>query len=488
MAAIFTNNQWKAGKGPIFSSYNPATQEIVWEGHAAEEEDVNEAVLNAKKAFKEWSRLSIDDRSTILSRFAEILERETLTFAEAISLETGKTLWESKKEISAMITKVEISNKAYGIRCAGILRDQNSAKNITRHFPHGVLAVLGPFNFPGHLPNAHIVPALLAGNTIVFKPSELTPRVSEKICSYWEQAGLPKGVFNMLQGGGNLGQALAKHPFIDGLLFTGSYKTGQWLSQAFASHPEKILVLEMGGNNPLIIGNISDYKAAAFITIQSAYLTSGQRCTCARRLIVPQGEPGERFLQSLKDMIDKLKIGSYNSVPEPFMGPVIREAQALRILDIQKNLVERGAETIVETRHLKIGTGLISPGLIDVTNVKERTDEEIFGPFLQVIRVKNLEEAIKEANNTRYGLSSGILSDSEEEYEIFLNNVRAGVVNWNNPLTGASSAAPFGGIKCSGNYRPGGYYSADYCAYPIASTESSKMHIPQELPPGMVLS
>lgn len=483
--SIFTNNEWKSGSGPIFSSYNPATQDIIWEAESASAEDINEAVVNAKKAFKSWSRLSIDERTLFLTHFSEILEKDLASFAETISLETGKPLWESKNEIRAMITKIEISIKAYGIRCAGIMRDVNASRNITRHLPHGVIAVLGPFNFPGHLPHGHIVPALLAGNTIVFKPSELTPLVAEKMIQYWKESGLPKGVLNMVQGGPEIGQALAKHSQINGLYFTGSYKTGKWLSETFGSHPEKILVLELGGNNPLVIGKISDYEAAAYATIQSAYLTAGQRCTCARRLIVPQGRDGDEFIQNLIEMISRIVVGPYNAFPEPFMGPVIRESHALRMIDSQTFLAKNGGQKLVEMRHLKNGTGFLSPGLMDVTLVKNRPDEEIFGPFLQVIRVKNFEEAIDEANNTKFGLAAGLLSDLQEEYDIFYKEVHAGVLNWNNPLTGASSAAPFGGIRCSGNYRPSAYYAADYCAYPVSSTESPKVHIPLQKTPGI---
>ena len=303
----------------------------------------------------------------------------------------------------------------------------------------------------------------------------------------WEQAGLPPGVINLVQGGRETGRSLSGSPGIDGLFFTGSWPTGKSLSEQLAAHPEKILALEMGGNNPLVIGDISDTKAAAYATIQSAYLTSGQRCTCARRLIVPVGESGDRFLKELQTMIGNIKVGPYTDTPEPFMGPVISEAAASRLMEAQESLKTKGGVPLVEMRRFKSGTGLISPGLMDVTNVPERPDEEYFGPFLQVIRVPGFNEAIEEANKTSYGLSAGLISNRKEHYEEFYRKVRAGVINWNVQLTGASSSAPFGGVGHSGNHRPSAYYAADYCSYPVASMEAEELQMPGSVSPGITL-
>ncbi len=483
--SIFTNHQWKMGSGPTFVSRNPATGEVIWEGRAATQEEVNEVVANARSAFKEWSLLNIDERSQYLNTVVDIIQQNFQNLAEVISKETGKPLWESKTEVVTIINKVGLSFEAYGRRCAGMIREQPVGRSVTHHKPHGVIAVFGPFNFPGHLPHSHIIPALLAGNTIVFKPSELTPLIAEEISKYWEKCGLPKGVFNLIQGGPEIGQSLIHHPDINGLFFTGSYKVGRMISEIFGSHPEKILALEMGGNNPLVIGNISDYHTAAYLIIQSAYLTAGQRCTCARRLIVPKGEQGDQLIQSLIKMTKNIVIGKYTDHPEPYIGPVISEDHALQLLKAQEELAKRGGNALIEMKHLQPSTGFINPGLMDVTAVADRPDQEIFGPFLQIIRVKDLQEAIQEANRTCYGLAAGLLSERREEYDMFYRNIRAGIINWNTQLTGASSAAPFGGIGWSGNHRPSAYYAADYCSYPVASLESSQMKMPSSLPPGL---
>jgi succinylglutamic semialdehyde dehydrogenase len=485
--SLFINNQWKPGTGPLFASYNPANGERLWQGDAASSQDVDEAVRCAQQASAEWSSLLFEERIPYLNAFKEILRDSQQTLATIISKETGKPLWDASNEVTSMINKIAISIDAYHQRCAPIVNDQTPIHSWTRHRPHGVVAVFGPYNFPGHLPNGHIIPALLAGNTVVFKPSELTPLVAEETLRCWQKVNLPKGVLNLVQGGRDTGQALLHHPAIQGLFFTGSYQTGKFLSEYFGSQPSKILALEMGGNNPLVIGQIQDLQAAAYLTIQSAYLSSGQRCTCARRLIVPQSTQGEAFLQVLVKMIGTLTIGPYDQVPEPFMGPVITEAHAHRLLDAQEKLKSKGGESLIEMRALQSGTGFISPGLMDVTPVVDRPDEEIFGPFLQLIRVKDFQSAIEEANHTQFGLAAGLLSDQQAEYEPFYRSIQAGVINWNTPLTGASSQAPFGGIKCSGNFRPSAYYAADYCAYPVASLETSQLKMPTVLTPGLPL-
>jgi len=484
--SIFSCKEWKQGNGVIFSSYNPATGHMLWQGKSADVNQINEAVMSARQAFPTWSNLTIDERTIFLNNFQQILKLESSNLTEIIAKETGKTLWDSASEVKAMIDKIELSLGAYGSRCAGMINIiQPATRNIVRHRPHGVIVVIAPFNFPGHLANGHIIPALLAGNTIVLKPSELTPLVAEKMIECWEKAKLPKGVINLVQGGSEVGKALVENPQINGVFFTGSYKTGKWLIETLGRQSTKILAVEMGGNNPLIIGNTEHIKLAAYQAIQSAYLSSGQRCTCARRLIIIKNNKTEEFIQFFQELIESIVVGAYDSNPEPYMGPVIRELHAINFLKSQEMLAHSGGKILNEMKHLAKGTGLLSPGLMDVTHVKDRPDEEIFGPFLQIIRVNNLEEALQEANSTKFGLSAGIITDHQSDYDFFYKNIRAGVVNWNTQLTGASSSAPFGGIGWSGNFRPSAYYAADYCSYPVASMETSDFKNPLNMPPGL---
>lgn len=486
--AHFINHQWSKGSGLPFSSHNPATGEVVWQGNAAGAEDVHAAIAAARTAFDTWSVTTPQQRIAFIELYGNALKMSSDKIAQAISKEVGKPLWESKMEVTAMINKIGVSIEAYQKRCAEVAKEYGGGTSYTRHKPHGVIAVFGPFNFPGHIPNGQMIPALLAGNTVILKPSEMTPLAAEEMIRCFEQAGFMKGVVNLIQGGRETGRLLAGDHNIDGVFFTGSWETGRILSEQLAKTPEKILALELGGNNPLVIDEITDHKTAALMTIQSAFITAGQRCTCARRLIVPKGEKGDLFLKTLADMVKQIKVGPYTESPEPFMGPVISPHAATHILAAQSTLKARGAKSIVDTHLLKVDTALLSPGLIDVTDVRNRPDEEIFGPLLQVIRVNDFDAAIAEANNTAFGLTAGLLSNNKANYEKFYQKIRAGVVTWNTPVTGATgAAAPFGGIKRSGNNRPSGYYTIDYCAYPVASVEVNEMKPPANIPPGITL-
>ncbi|MDB0034816.1 succinylglutamate-semialdehyde dehydrogenase, partial [bacterium] len=433
----------------------------------------------------DWFMLGFEGRLAIIEAYRIELEENKADIAEAIAQETGKPQWETATEAGAMIGKIGLSVAAYHKRTGHSESDIPVGRAVLRHKPHGVVAVFGPYNFPGHLPNGHIVPALLAGNTVVFKPSELTPKVAELMLKLWEKAGLPAGVINLVQGEVETGKALASHPQIDGLFFTGSSRTGHILHQQYAGEPGKILALEMGGNNPLIIKGVKDTKAAVHDIIQSAYISSGQRCTCARRLYVEKGVEGDALLTELTAAVKRIQVGAWNTQPQPFMGAMISEAAAKGMVEAQRNLLNLGGLLLVELVHIEVGTGLVSPGLIDVSQVIELPDEEYFGPLLQVIRYTNFDEAIKLANNTRYGLSAGILADNRDDYEYFLARIRAGIVNWNKQITGASGAAPFGGVGASGNHRASAFYAADYCAYPVASVEADVVSLPASLSPGL---
>lgn len=473
--------EWIAGTGEPFASRDPATGAEVWRGRAASEGDVAHACAAARAAFPSWAALAVEDRALVLRRFAEVLQRRTDWLAEAICREVGKPRWEARTEVQSMIGKIAISIDAQQQRCG----ERRTGAVVTRFRPHGVVAVFGPFNFPGHLPNGHIAPALLAGNTVVFKPSERAPGVAARTMAAWIEAGPPPGALNLVHGARATGQALVARPEIDGVFFTGSARGGRWLHEHFAGRPEKILALEMGGNNPLVVWNARAAAAAVVTTIQSAFLTAGQRCTCARRLIVRADAGGDAFLAQLVAATQALRVGAWTDEPEPFMGPVIGPDAAQALRDVQANLVARGAKVLIELRQLAPDTGRVAPGIIDVTDVGDRPDEEIFGPLLQVIRVRDFDAALAEANATRFGLAAGLLSDERELWEKFRADVRAGIVNWNQPLTGASSAAPFGGIGRSGNHRPSAYFAADYCNHPVASIEAEAMSLPASLPPGL---
>lgn len=488
MSTLYIAGNWQAGQGEAFESLNPVTQQVVWSGQGATAAQVDVAVQAARQAFPAWASRTLEDRITVLEAFAASLKSQADALAQCIGEETGKPLWESATEVTSMVNKIAISVQSYRERTgekSGPLGDANA---VLRHKPHGVVAVFGPYNFPGHLPNGHIVPALLAGNAVVFKPSELTPKVAELTVKCWIEAGLPAGVLNLLQGGRDTGIALAANSGIDGLFFTGSSRTGNALHQQFAGRPDKILALEMGGNNPLVVDEVSDVEAAVYTVIQSAFISAGQRCTCARRLLVPQGVWGDAFLERLVEVTRNIEVGAYDQQPAPFMGSVISLHAATALLAAQEQLLSNGALALLEMTQPHATSALLTPGIIDVSEVSDPLDEELFGPLLQVLRYSDFDNAIALANDTQYGLAAGLLSDSEARYKQFWLQSRAGIVNWNKQLTGAASSAPFGGVGASGNHRASAYYAADYCAYPVASLESSSLTLPATLTPGVRLS
>ncbi|SDL49700.1 succinylglutamic semialdehyde dehydrogenase [Pseudomonas indica] len=487
MTTHYIAGAWQAGEGDALESRNPVGQAVLWQGAAASPAQVDAAVQAARAAFPAWARRPLEERIAILDTFAATLKAHGDELARAIGEETGKPLWEAATEATSMVNKVAISIQSYRERTGEKSGPLADATAVLRHKPHGVVAVFGPYNFPGHLPNGHIVPALLAGNAVVFKPSELTPKVAELTVKCWIEAGIPAGVLNLVQGARETGIALAGHAGIDGLFFTGSSRTGNLLHQQFAGRPDKILALEMGGNNPLIVDQVADVDAAVYTIVQSAFISAGQRCTCARRLLVPQGAWGDALLARLVQVAAQIKVGRFDEQPAPFMGSVVSLLAARQLLEAQAALLAKGAVALLAMTQPEADAALLTPGILDVTAVAERPDEEFFGPLLQVIRYTDFDAAIAEANATQYGLAAGLLSDSRERYQQFWVESRAGIVNWNKQLTGAASSAPFGGVGASGNHRPSAYYAADYCAYPVASLESEALSLPATLTPGVSL-
>ncbi|EHX8514990.1 succinylglutamate-semialdehyde dehydrogenase, partial [Escherichia coli] len=374
---LWINGDWITGQGASRVKRNPVSGEVLWQGNDADAAQVEQACRAARAAFPRWARLSLAERQVVVERFAGLLERNKGELTAIIARETGKPRWEAATEVTAMINKIAISIKAYHVRTGEQRSEMPDGAASLRHRPHGVLAVFGPYNFPGHLPNGHIVPALLAGNTIIFKPSELTPWSGEAVMRLWQQAGLPPGVLNLVQGGRETGQALSALEDLDGLLFTGSANTGYQLHRQLSGQPEKILALEMGGNNPLIIDEVADIDAAVHLTIQSAFVTAGQRCTCARRLLLKSGAQGDAFLARLVAVSQRLTPGNWDDEPQPFIGGLISEQAAQQVVTAWQQLEAMGGRTLLAPRLLQSETSLLTPGIIEMTGVAGVPDEEV---------------------------------------------------------------------------------------------------------------
>ncbi|MEZ5694035.1 MAG: succinylglutamate-semialdehyde dehydrogenase [Altererythrobacter sp.] len=453
---------------PEIVSYEPATGKELWRSPIG---DVEAAVETARRAWPAWAAQPLATRIELVRRFANEVRKESDRLAETISRETGKPLWEARTEVESVVAKVDISVSAYADRTGQKKLDsalQGTAA--VRHKPHGVMVVLGPYNFPAHLPNGHIVPALIAGNAVIFKPSEKTPATGELLMQCFNRAGISAAVAQFFVGGPEEGKQLVAHRGVDGILFTGSAQAGIAINKRLAANPGKIVALEMGGNNPIVVIDTPKVSDAATLIIQSAFTSAGQRCTAARRLIIKESMYGA-IVDEMKAMTTRIIVDEPFADPAPFMGPVIDNDAAHQMVESFLYFLSNGGKAIRHMTRPSDDLPFLTPGIIDTTDMADRPDVELFGPLLQVIKVKDFDAAIAEANRTRFGLSASLIGGSPQDYNRFWANIRAGIINWNRPTNGASSKAPFGGLGLSGNHRPAAYYAADYCAYPVASTE-----------------
>lgn len=471
---LHLDHAWKAGRGPRFTVIDPARQEAVFAADSADAAQVQSAVDSAARAGRDWAARPAEARAATMLAYAERLKARAADLAACITREMGKARWEADAEVQAMIGKVALSIRAREARAGARVEDAAFGRVALDHRPWGVMAVLGPFNFPGHLPNGHIVPALLAGNAVVFKPSERAPGAALHMAAAFEEAGLPPGVLNLVLGGRETGEALLDARGVNGVLFTGSAHAGTSIHARFAGRPDVILALEMGGNNPLIVTEPADPEAAADIIVHSAFITTGQRCSCARRLFLPAGGFGDRVLAAVADRVAAMRVAPGDDPEAPFIGPLVDAAQARRMQDEERAWIAQGGRAVVAARYGDPGPAFVRPGLVDMSAAVPPGDAELFAPCLQLWRVRDLDEAVARANDTRFGLSAGVVTDDADLWQALEPRLRAGLVNWNRPTTGAASSLPFGGPGLSGNGRPSAWYAADYCAWPVARQEAPR--------------
>ncbi len=453
-------------------SIEPATGAVFWRAPVS---NVDAEVHIARESWPEWAAQSFSMRVETMRRFANVVRSKSEAMVDTISRETGKPLWEARLEVDAVIARVEISITSYMERTSQRrIEGALGARSALRHKPHGVLAVLGPHSMPADIPCGHIIPALLAGNSVVFKPSEKTPATGALLVECFIAAGLPAGLVRLVIGGPDHGQQMAAHADINGLLFTGSARNGILINRQFADTPNKIIALEMGGNNPVVVWDAPDLHAAAIVVVQSAFLSAGQRCTSARRLIVQDGKH-EPLLTEIIKLINRIIVGAPHDNPAPFMGSVIDNDAADSLQESFMSLIMKGGRPVRHLDRPHNDLPFLSPALIDMTNATERLDTEFFGPILQMIRVPDFDSAIAEANATRFGLSTSLIGGNPKLYNQFWANTRAGLVNWNRPTNGPPVNAPLGGVGLSGNHRPSASYASDYCAYPVVSNEEDNV-------------
>jgi succinylglutamic semialdehyde dehydrogenase len=449
-------------------SLEPATGAEVWRGPVG---DIEDTVVLARGGWPGWAAQPLATRVELMRRFANEVRKDCDELARTIARETGKPLWEALAEAQAVVDRVEIAVRGYAERCSRRRLD-NAAQGViaVRHKPLGVMAVISPCSQPALAPADNILPALIAGNCVIFKPSERAPATGERLVQCFHRAGVPRAVIQLLIGARAHGAELALHLGVDGVLFSGTAAAGIALAHQLADNPGKIVALELSGNNPLVVLDTPRIDDAATLIVQSAFVGAGQRNTAARRLIV-KSSLYEPLIAAVKHIADRIICGAPFDDPAPYMGPVIDNVAADRLADSFIDLLSRGGRAIKPLLRPRQGLPFVSPAIIDVTEVRQRADTELFGPLLQVIRVDDLEGAIAEANNTRFGLAAGLIGGSPEDYNRFWAHIRAGLVSWNRPMTTDLPAAPVGGIGLSGNHRPGAFHASANCTYPVSSAE-----------------
>lgn len=457
---------------------------------------VNASFLNvdivceaATKAYLPWAQKSVKERAEYLLRLKDIFLKRAEEMAVTISREMGKPLWESRTEAAALAAKIAITveHSVKMIAEERLSEVMPQVDGVIRYKPRGVMAVIGPFNFPAHLPNGHIIPALLAGNTIVFKPSDKTPAVGQLYAEMISEAGFPPGVFNMIHGQAEIGRRLVTHEKVDGILFTGSYEVGLKIKQDTNDHYWKILALEMGGKNTTIVWEDADIEKAVYETIVGAYMTSGQRCSCTSRLVLhPKIE--DKFMAAFHQAAKDISIGHWSE--DVFMGALAGPGSVekyLRFLDIAKR---EGAEVIMRGKSIDrahqgcfVTPSIYKVGKLNLDSVYQKT--EIFGPNVAVYITDDFSEAMKIVNFGGYGLVTAIFSKNEKLFQRTLLEAKVGLVNWNRTTNGANSRLPFGGIGKSGNDRPSGHFAIQYCTVPVASLEDHGSFSKDKILPGL---
>lgn len=452
---------------------------------------VDQACQAAKQAYLPWAKLTVDERKKYLLKLKEIFVAHEAQMAELIARDTGKSLWDATTEAKALAAKIDITVNE-SIKLVQEERIKNAlpqVDGVIRFRSRGVMAVIGPFNFPAHLPNGHIIPALISGNTIVYKPSEQTPAVAQLYTQMIEKAEFPAGVFNLVHGEAETGRRLVAHELVDGILFTGSYEVGLKIKQETLNHYWKILALEMGGKNATVVWEDADIDKAIYETLVGAYMSTGQRCSGTSRVIL-HDKIADQFTDRFYQAAKKLSIGHWSK--NPFMGPLINGSAVEKYIRFQEMANRENCESLMRGKSLELEHKgfYVTPSIhlvksYDENSVYQKT--EIFGPNVAIYRSSDFEKAMQMVNSTGYGLAMSLFTKNKELYETALLHARVGILNWNRTTNGASSRLPFGGMGKSGNDRPSAHFAIQYCTVPVASLEDPTTLDKTKLLPGVIL-
>lgn len=434
---------------------------------SAEDKEPPELVFKkGREAYLPWTRLPLSDRIKKLQPLKTLLKKNLKELSQLLSRETGKPLWESTGEVKSLIGKTDfvLGPALERIKTQIVPQAQGKISFKSR----GLLAVIGPFNFPLHLPFGQILPALVSGNSVVFKPSEKTPAIGQKLAELFDQLQLAPGVFQMIQGGAKLSEKLCRHPELDGILFTGSFEVGQKIKEALVKEPSKILALEMGGYNSLLIWDYKDKKQVLEESLKACFWTTGQRCSSTSQILIHKKLSSD-FLADFVREASQIKVDHWSK--EPFMGPLIDSSAVERFFDLQKKIVDQGGEILLKGERLKEQQGYyVSPGIykMPLGNLSQIETKESFTPQVLIYEVDTLDQAIEQINHSGYGLVLSLFTEEQAIKEELFHRAKVGLINYNLSSIGASGWLPFGGLGKSGNDRPAGAFTIDSCVSPLA--------------------
>jgi len=448
----YINGRWVNGRN-TFQTINPANEELVADIAQAEIPDIDTAVNAATEAFKSWRLVPAPLRGEMLFKVGDILKQKKEELAQLLTRDMGKVIAEARGDVQEAIDMAYFMG-GEGRRMLGYTApvEMPNKFGMAVRDPAGVVGLITPWNFPIAVPSWKIFPALVAGNTIIWKPSPETPAISAAFVKVFEEAGLPAGVFNLIMApGADVGKALVKHPGVRVLSFTGSTATGRAIAES-GGRLNKKLSLEMGGKNAIIVMDDANIDLVTDATLWAAFGTTGQRCTAASRLIVQKRIAG-KVKESLAERTKQLRLGN-GLDPNVEVGPVINKAALNRIHNYVQIGQKEGARALVGASVADVGGKgfFYSPTLFDGVNPGSTLEaEEIFGPVLSIIEVESLEEAIEVNNRSQYGLSTSIFTQDVNRAFTAMRDITTGLVYINHGTTGAEIQFPFGGVRGTGN-------------------------------------
>ncbi|MCI0704712.1 MAG: aldehyde dehydrogenase family protein [Planctomycetia bacterium] len=456
---LFVGGEWLSARED-FASKSPANlAEVVGTFPKATPKEVDAAVASARSAFPAWRRTSRILRAECFDRLAQLIKRDTDALAVLMARECGKNITECRAEVVEGLHMVQyvFGTGRQGIYGEVIASEIAEKDAFVRRKPWGVVAVITPWNFPFAVPLWMLGPSLLEGNTCVFKPSEDTPAIGQKLVELFAEAGFPAGTVNLVQGAGETGEALVKNPDVNVVCFTGSYEVGKRIQEISASMPERIVAAEMGGKNAVIVCEDARFDLAVNAGILSAFKTTGQRCVSASRIIVHEALM-DRYAKAFAETAKRLKFGDPLDAKN-FAGPLIHENAAKKVLDYNALAKKEGAKVLVEGSEIQPVAGakgcFLSPFVYQMDGKGARVlREEVFGPHVALVPFKTDEDAVRIYNDTEYGLSLAVITESYRRMRFFREECEYGMGYVNLPCIGAEVHLPFGGVKKSGNGHP----------------------------------